>query len=192
MKTMEREEYFQEIIRVMSTINNSEFKIEVVAGKIIELYQNKGILIIAGNGGSAADAQHIAAEMMGAYMNRNRKALPAIALTANTSNLTAIGNDYGYEEVFVRQLQAFDDFNYIFIGISTSGNSPNINKAIEYAKSKGKFTVWLTGRDGGTLQKIADLCIIVPCQLTPIIQTAHNSIYHRICELVESAFSSKV
>ncbi len=184
---MEHKEYYKEIINVLKELSNKRYekKIEEISDLIIDNYQKGGILITCGNGGSAADAQHIVGEQMGSFLDKERKAFPAIALTTNTSNLTSIANDFDYSQVFSRQLQAFDNFEYILWGLSTSGNSENVNKAIEYAKNKGKITIGLSGKGGGDLERIVEYCITPPSNFTPIIQTAHNVIYHRICELVE-------
>lgn len=184
---MEHEDYLGEIISVMEILKGKDCKgkIEEISNIIIDNYNKGGILLICGNGGSAADAQHFAAEHVGAYLNRDRKALPAIALTTDTSNLTAIANDYGYENVFLRQLKAFDNFNYVLIGISTSGNSLNINNAIKHANKLGKVTIGISGKSGGLLAEISKVFLTVPSGMTPIIQTAHNAIYHRVCEIVE-------
>lgn len=187
---MEFKQYCEELVRVMESLKSPliEEKIERISDNIVSIYREGGILLIAGNGGSGADAQHIAAENVGAYLNRNRKSFPAIALTTNTSNLTAIANDFGYDNVFLRQLQAFDGIKGIFWGISTSGESQNIIKAMEYAKSQGKLTFGLSGKEGGELEKIADECITIDCMYTPIIQTAHNAIYHWICGKIEEKY----
>ncbi len=142
-----------------------------------------------GNGGSAADAQHIAGELVGKLL-LERQALPAIALSTNTSILTALANDYGYETVFSRQVEALVDENDVVIGISTSGNSPSVTEAIKAAIAKGAKTAGLTGGSGGTLAEVADLVIIVPSEVTPRIQEAHITIGHIICEMVEKELAS--
>ena len=141
-------------------------------------------VLLFGNGGSAADAQHIAAELVGRY-KRERRALPAIALTVNTSSLTAIGNDCGFEHVFARQLEAMGAAGDVAVGISTSGNSPNVLRGIEVAKAGSLLTVALTGRTGGSLGKIVDYCIQVPSDDTARIQEAHILVGHILCEYVE-------
>ena len=158
--------------------------IEKVASKCVEIYRNGKKTIIAGNGGSAADAQHIAAELVGRY-GFDRPSLPSLALTTDTSNLTAIGNDYGYDKVFSRQLEGMGQEGDIFIGISTSGNSVNIINAFESAKNKGIMTVALTGRDGGKMAQMADIAIVVPSNDTPRIQESHILIGHIICDIIE-------
>jgi len=159
-------------------------KIEEVTQKCVALYRGNKKTILAGNGGSAADAQHIAAELVGRY-GFDRPSIPSLALTTDTSNLTAIGNDYGYDQVFSRQLEGMGQEGDIFIGISTSGNSINIIKAFESAKKKGILTVALTGNDGGKMAKLADIALVVPSDSTPRIQESHILIGHIICDIIE-------
>ena len=141
-------------------------------------------LLIMGNGGSAADAQHFAAEMVGRFL-MERKALPAIALTTDTSILTAVGNDYGFDEIFTRQVEALANPGDILIGISTSGNSLNIKRALETGQRIGVKTIGLLGRDGGEIGPIVDFNLTVPNFETPRIQEAHLIIIHILCDLVE-------
>ena len=155
-----------------------------LAQKCVALYRGDKKTILAGNGGSAADAQHIAAELVGRY-GFDRPSIPSLSLTTDTSNLTAIGNDYGYDQVFSRQLEGMGQEGDIFIGISTSGNSVNIIKAFEAAKKKNIMTVALTGRDGGEMAKIADISLIVPSNSTPRIQESHILIGHILCDIIE-------
>lgn len=143
-----------------------------------------GQLLIAGNGGSAADAQHIAAELTGRFL-RERRALRAIALHANTSALTAIGNDYGYEHVFARELSAHARRGDILLAISTSGNSKNILRVIEVARKLNVIVIGLTGESGGQMRPACDLCLCVPSNMTARIQEMHITIGHTICELLE-------
>ncbi|MDQ7059584.1 MAG: D-sedoheptulose 7-phosphate isomerase [Sulfurimonas sp.] len=166
--------------------NNDELlnKIEEVSKKCVEIYHTNKKTILAGNGGSAADAQHIAAELVGRY-GFDRPSLPSLALTTDTSALTAIGNDYGYDQVFSRQLEGMGQDGDIFIGISTSGNSINLVKAFHSAKKKNIFTVALVGRDGGEMAKQADISLIVPSESTPRIQESHILIGHIICDIIE-------
>jgi len=160
-------------------------KIEAVAKLCVKLYKESDKkTILAGNGGSAADAQHIAAELVGRY-GFDRPSIPSLALTTDTSNLTAIGNDYGYDQVFSRQLAGMGQAGDIFFGISTSGNSQNIINAFEVAKEKGITTVALVGRDGGKMGAIADIALIVPSDSTPRIQESHILIGHIICDIIE-------
>lgn len=142
-------------------------------------------ILIFGNGGSAADSQHIAAEFIGRFQ-KERRALPAIALSTDTSILTALANDYSFDIVFSRQLEALGQEGDVAIGISTSGNSVNVVKAMEVAKSKGMKTVAWTGQGGGKLAETVDLCIAVPSKVTARIQETHITLAHAICELVEN------
>lgn len=154
---------------------------------IMDCYRNGGKVILIGNGGSAADAQHIAAELIGRF-KLERASLPAISLTTNTSILTALANDYGYDTIFSRQLEALIKDKDILIVITTSGNSPNILKAVETAKSKNIKVIGMTGRNGGKLKTLLekeDILINVPSDNTPRIQEVHIAIGHIICNLVE-------
>ena len=151
---------------------------------ILDAFKEGKEVFLIGNGGSAADAQHIAAELAGRF-KLERRGLPAIALTTNTSVLTALANDYGYERVFSHQLEALAKDKDILIAITTSGTSPNILKAVETAHSKGVTVIGLTGAKGGKLKDSADLTIMVPSDDTPRIQEAHITIGHIICHLVE-------
>lgn len=143
-----------------------------------------GQLLIAGNGGSAADAQHIAAELTGRFL-LERHPFRAIALHTNTSSLTAVGNDYGYEYVFARELTAHARPGDVLLAISTSGNSPNILRAIEAARRCKVIVIGLTGETGGQMRAACDLCLCVPCKSTPRTQEMHITIGHTICELLE-------
>ena len=147
-------------------------------------------ILIMGNGGSAADAQHFAAEMVGRFLIE-RKALPAIALTTDTSILTAIGNDYGFDDVFKRQVEALASPGDILIGISTSGNSQNIKRALEVGKNIGAKTVGLLGRGGGEIGPIVDLNLTIPSLETPRVQEAHLVVIHILCDLVEKSLFSQ-
>ncbi|MEM0156354.1 MAG: D-sedoheptulose 7-phosphate isomerase [Thermoplasmataceae archaeon] len=151
---------------------------------IADSFHRGGKLIIFGNGGSAADSQHIAAEFVGRF-EKERRALPAIALNTNTSSVTAIGNDYGYDMVFSRQVEAFANRGDVVVGISTSGNSKNVNMALEKANTMGCSTIALTGRSGGEMVKIARKSIVVKSQRTSIIQEIHISIGHIWSKIVE-------
>jgi len=163
--------------------------IKKVSLAIIEAYRNKKKLILFGNGGSAADAQHIAAELVNKF-ELERMALPAIALTTDTSILTSIANDYDYSKVFARQVEALAEEGDVVIGISTSGTSLSVIKGIEVAREKGAKTIGLTGKNGGKLAKIADLVLKVPSNDTPRIQEAHIIILHIICYLIEKKLFS--
>lgn len=170
----------QAIIESDTCLNN----IQAAADLCSDCLDKGGKILIAGNGGSAADAQHIAAELVGRF-EKERESMAGIALTTDTSALTAIANDYGYEQVFARQLQGLGSTNDIFIGISTSGNSANIISAVEVAKKKGIKSISLTG-SGGKLSAISDLTIQVPSNRTAIIQESHIMIGHMICALIEA------
>jgi D-sedoheptulose 7-phosphate isomerase len=159
-------------------------KIEKAAAAIIDSFKKGGKLLIFGNGGSAADSQHIAAELVGRF-KIERKALPAIALTTDTSALTAIANDYGYEAVFSRQLEALASKGDVALGISTSGNSKNVIEAFKKARSLGLKTIALTGGDGGKVKKEADISIIVASKDTPRVQESHIMIGHILSALIE-------
>jgi D-sedoheptulose 7-phosphate isomerase len=145
---------------------------------------DSGKVLVMGNGGSAADAQHLAAELVGRFL-LERRALPAIALTTDTSILTAVGNDYGFEAVFLRQVEALARPGDVVIGISTSGNSPNVIAALQAAKAIGCTTVGLLGRDGGKIASLVDINLTVPAMETPAIQETHAIIVHILCDLVE-------
>jgi D-sedoheptulose 7-phosphate isomerase len=152
----------------------------------IEALKSGHKLLIAGNGGSAADAQHLAGELVSRFYF-DRPALPAIALTTDTSVLTAIGNDYGYADVFARQIAGLGQPGDVFIAISTSGNSPNILKALTTARDKGLVAVGLTGRHGGSMKALCDLCLCAPSDVTPRIQECHLIIEHALCAQIEQA-----
>jgi D-sedoheptulose 7-phosphate isomerase len=155
-----------------------------VAMQIVKSLERGGKVFFFGNGGTAADAQHLAAEFTGRFL-KERRALPALALSVNSSSLTAIGNDYGFDIVFARQLEALGKEGDVAVGISTSGNSPNVMRALEAANSKSIFSVALTGKSGGTLKNIAGCTICIPSEETPRIQECHILTGHLICELVE-------
>jgi len=161
-------------------------EIQEVVERCIAVYRRGNKTLIAGNGGSASDSQHMAAELSGRF-NFDRPGLPSIALTTNTSALTAISNDYGYDKIFSRQVQANGVEGDMFIGLSTSGNSLNILKAIEECQKKGIITVGLTGASGYKLAEVCDNCIMVPSESTPRIQEAHILIIHLICAVVEES-----
>ena len=142
-------------------------------------------ILICGNGGSAADSQHMAAEFVGRFV-KERQSLPALALTVDTSLLTAVGNDYGFDCVFSRQVEGLGQEGDVLIAISTSGNSANVVRAVKTAKEKGIYVIALTGENGGILAKESDLCLAVPSQVTARIQEMHIMIIHMICEIAEA------
>lgn len=161
--------------------------IEAACDMIVSAIKNGHKVLTAGNGGSAADAQHIAAELSGRFV-KQRKALPGIALTTDTSALTAIANDYGYDHVFSRQVEALAQPGDLFIGISTSGNSQGILNAIETANNIGCKTLGLSGRDGGKMNGLCDLNIIIPSDTTARIQEMHILVGHILCKAVDDLF----
>ena len=158
--------------------------IEKTAQAVIAALKNGGKILLCGNGGSAADCQHIAAELIGRFQ-KERKSLPAIALTTDTSILTSLANDYSFDIIFSRQLEGLGKKGDVLVGISTSGNSPNVVKAVEQANKMGIKTIAMTGRDGGMLARIADIAIVVPSAKTARIQESHVALLHAVCEVVE-------
>jgi len=170
--------------------NNLVKKIDLISQEIIKAYKSNKKVILFGNGGSAADAQHLVGELVNKFYF-DRKSLPAIALTVNTSILTAIGNDYSFDQIFSKQLEGIGEKEDIAIGISTSGNSKNVIKGLKFAKKNKLFTVGFTGKDGGKINNIVDMCINVPSDDTPRIQEAHIMIGHIICEIVEKELFKK-
>jgi len=182
--------HVRESIRIGERLLVDEFidLIATVAEAIGNAYRKGNKILLFGNGGSAADAQHLAAEFVGRY-RRDRQALPAIALTVDGSSLTAIGNDYGFDRIFARQVEAAGIAGDIVLGLSTSGKSQNVITALRTAKSKRMITVGLTGQDGGQIREIVDYCLSVPSDSTPSIQEAHMVIGHALCALVECQFA---
>jgi D-sedoheptulose 7-phosphate isomerase len=160
------------------------------ASLIAECFRTGGKLLLFGNGGSAADAQHLAAEFVGRFV-LERLALPAIALTTDSSILSAVGNDYGFDQIFARQIEAFGRPNDVVIAISTSGNSPNVIEAVKKAKEQNVKTIGLAGKDGGTLARCVDLAITVSSANTARVQECHIAIGHTMCELVENELFEK-
>ncbi|HEY5673708.1 MAG TPA: D-sedoheptulose 7-phosphate isomerase [Malonomonas sp.] len=161
-------------------------EISACAERLIGCLKDGGKILICGNGGSAADAQHFAAELVGRF-EVERRGLPAIALTTDTSSLTAIGNDYGFEQLFSRQVEALASEKDLLIGISTSGNSKNVLLALQKAKQIGCATLGLTGRDGGQIAAEVDFSLVVPFQRTARVQEMHLLIIHLLCELIDAA-----
>lgn len=161
-------------------------QIAALAHILTETFKGGGKLLVMGNGGSAADAQHFAAEIVGRF-KLERAALPAVALSTDSSIMTAIGNDYGFELVFRRQVEALAARGDAVVGISTSGNSPNVLAALALARERGCRTVGLLGRDGGDIKTVCDLALVVPSNDTPRIQEGHIAIIHIVCDLAEKA-----
>lgn len=175
------------IINSANVISNSADlapEIELSINHIVTAIKTKRKVILLGNGGSAADAQHIAAELLGKY-NLKRQSYPAIALTSNSSTITALSNDYSYDVVFSRQCESLVDNGDVVIGISTTGNSINVHKALQVSKKRGAITIGMLGNNGGKISKIVDIPIIVNSKNTPHIQEVHRVVYHIICEHVE-------
>ena len=157
-----------------------------MSGLISVALANGNKLLVMGNGGSAADSQHFVAEIVGRF-KMERRALPAVALSTDTSILTAIGNDYGFESIFSRQVEALAAPGDIVVGLSTSGNSPNVLKALNVAKERDCRTIGLLGKDGGSIKAVCDLALVIPSTDTPRIQEGHITIIHIVCDLVEKA-----
>jgi D-sedoheptulose 7-phosphate isomerase len=193
---MNREKALQEVLhsfRVGTDLRNQVAQdcgecIVNAAMLIAQCLRDGGKLLFFGNGGSAADAQHLAAEFVGRF-RIERQALPAIALTTDSSILTAVGNDYGFEEIFARQVQALGRSGDVAIGISTSGNSLNVTGAIKQAAKQDLKTIGLAGRDGGSLARCVDISITVASSNTARVQECHITIGHILCELVENELS---
>ncbi|EAH8746148.1 SIS domain-containing protein [Campylobacter jejuni] len=186
-------EHFQESILVKEQILKDENLINLIKNaslEVIKAYKNGNKTLLAGNGGSAADAQHIAGEFVSKFYF-DRPGIASIALSTDTSILTAIGNDYGYENLFARQVQAQGVKGDVFIGISTSGNSKNILKALDLCKQQGIISIGLSGASGGAMNELCDYCIKVPSTCTPRIQEAHILIGHIICAIIEEELFGK-
>jgi D-sedoheptulose 7-phosphate isomerase len=177
---------WSEHIEVARQLDALTHQVADLTQRIIDAFRAGHRLFLAGNGGSAADAQHIAAELTGRF-ERERRPLPAIALHANSSAVTAIGNDYGFERVFARELRAHARPGDVFVALSTSGNSANILAAVDEARERGLVIIGLTGATGGALGPRCDVCVKVPSSNTARIQEMHILIGHAICDLIDSA-----
>ena len=188
MRSIIESEFSEHLKTAQATLEYIAAPLEIAANLCIDTLKNGGKILIFGNGGSAADAQHIAAELVGRY-KVERKGLPAIALTTDTSALTSIGNDYGYDRVFDRQVEALANKGDLVIGISTGGSSGNVISALKLAKGMGCKTIGLSGRDGGEMNDVCNVNLIVPAEDTPRIQEMHIVIGHTICHLIDQAFS---
>ena len=184
--------YYQNLTQLISDMPSSIKKqIEESAIIISDAFKNGNKILIAGNGGSAADAQHLAAEFIVRLTNdKNRNAMPAIALTTDTSIITACSNDYGFDQIFARQIEGLGNKGDIFLAISTSGNSKNLVTACQTAANKGLKIISFLGNDGGKIKKCSDISLIIPSQQTSHIQEMHITIYHLICDLVERIYFS--
>lgn len=177
----------QDHLQTVNKLLDQQAEIEGFAGLCRASLRQGGKILFMGNGGSAADAQHLAAEFVGRFV-KERRGLPAIALTTDTSILTAVGNDYGFDQVFTRQIEALVRPGDIVVGISTSGNSPNVVQALTVAKDMGAVTIGMTGESGGKMALICDLCIQVPSKTTARIQEAHILIGHIVCAAVDEDY----
>ena len=184
MKNTIKSELQSHLQTIQTVIETMEEDIEKASKMVVDTLKNGNKILLCGNGGSAADAQHIAAELTGRYKTE-RKGLAGIALTTDTSALTAIGNDYGYDRIFDRQVEALAREGDLLIGISTSGNSQNVINAFKVAKELGCLTIGLSGRDGGKFNNVCELYVVVPSDNTPRIQEMHILIGHTICQIVD-------
>ncbi len=177
--------------RVVESLKNSVPVLEQIAQLLVDAIRAGRRIYLFGNGGSAADAQHIAAELVGRFKNSNRPAIPAVALTTNTSNLTAIGNDFGFDDVFKRQVEALVERGDVVWALSVSGTSPNILRAVEAARAKGAKIISFTGQEGTDLKRRSDLCLTADHSDSDRVQEVHQLAYHIICGLVEEHFVQK-
>jgi len=188
MRSIIEFEFSEHLKTSQATLDYIAAPLEIAANACIDTLRDGGKILIFGNGGSAADAQHIAAELVGRY-KIERKGLPAIALTTDTSVLTSIGNDYGYAHVFDRQVEALANKGDVVIGISTGGSSGNVISALKLAKELECKTIGFSGRDGGEMNTLCDVNLVVPSEDTPRIQEMHIVIGHTICHLIDIQFS---
>lgn len=172
---------------VLSRMAQDTSTIEKIAEALVAAYRKGNKMVLFGNGGSASDAQHLATELLGGFTNHNRKSLPALALTTDTSALTAIGNDYSFDDVFSRQVEAMVNPGDVVIAISTSGNSKNVLKGALAARARKATVVGFTGANGGKLKAECDICLCVPSTDTPRVQEAHITVGHIVCAIVEQA-----
>jgi len=187
MQSIIKKELNEHLTTLDATMKSIGSSLEVAANICIDSLKQGGKILIFGNGGSAADAQHIAAELVGRY-KLERKGLSAIALSTDTSSLTAIANDYGYEHVFDRQIEALANPEDVAVGISTSGNSSNVINALQLAKNIGCKSIGLSGKSGGDMNKLCDVNLVIPANDTARIQEMHILVGHIICHLIELEF----
>ena len=185
-------EYLEQSIAVLKKTNSETLlqKLTSIAELLTSALRDGGKILLAGNGGSAGDAQHIAGEFL-SRLNFDRAPLAAIALTVDTSVLTAVANDYGYEQVFARQLQALAVSGDVAVGLSTSGNSPNVIEAIQTARQMGVYTIGFTAASGGRMREIVDVLIAAPSNETPRVQECHILVGHALCDAVEHAIATE-
>ena len=187
MKTVVEKEFLSHLETIQKVIETSQDDLVRASAMAVDTLKAGKKILLFGNGGSAADAQHIAAELTGRYKTE-RRGLPGIALTTDTSALTAIGNDYGYDRVFDRQVESLANEGDLLIGISTSGNSKNVINAFIVGRELGCKILGLSGRDGGAMNELCDLNLVVPSDNTPRIQEMHILFGHTICQLIDDAF----
>jgi D-sedoheptulose 7-phosphate isomerase len=188
MKTTIENEFTSHLETIQAVIGQMEEDLAAASQIAVDTLKRGNKVLLCGNGGSAADAQHIAAELTGRYKSE-RRGLPGIALTTDTSALTAIANDYGYDRIFDRQLEALANEGDLLIGISTSGNSDNIISALKLAKELGCATVGFSGRDGGKMNEVCDVNLVVPSDNTPRIQEMHILFGHTLCQIIDNELS---
>jgi D-sedoheptulose 7-phosphate isomerase len=191
MQSIIKNEFNAHLNSSQKTLENIGLNIEIAAKICVDCLKKGNKILIFGNGGSAADAQHIAAEIVGRY-KVERKGLPAIALTTDTSVLTSIGNDFGFEHLFDRQVQALANKNDVLIGISTGGTSKNVISALKLGKSNGCKVIGFSGKSGGDFNNICDINLVVSSEDTPRIQEIHILIGHIICHLIDQAFITSI
>lgn len=185
MKNLIEKRFRQQIENLTNLLNSNYIdELNEAAQCVADAINNGKKILIAGNGGSAADAQHFAAELVGRFL-KERRGLPAIALTTDSSILTCVGNDYAFNQIFSRQIEALANEGDVFIGISTSGNSDNVIEAVKLAKERNVTTIGFLGKDGGKLKDICEKALVVPCDTTARVQEAHELSYHIICEIVD-------
>jgi D-sedoheptulose 7-phosphate isomerase len=184
-------DYLREVIFSLERLAELDFgpRLQAAADAAASALAERKAVLVAGNGGSAADALHIAAELVGRF-RRERPAYNVIALTGNAATLTALGNDYGFEDVFARQVEAYGEAGGVLIAISTSGNSANVIRAAQAAHRLGMTVIGLTGQDGGSLRDHADILLDVPSSVTAHVQEMHLCLYHALCELIEGALAA--
>lgn len=178
------DQHIEDHLRVIEALRGETPAIEAIGRLLVDTLNSGGCVFWLGNGGSAADCQHMAAELVGRF-ERDRAGMAALALTTDTSILTSVGNDYGFEQIFARQVRALCKPGDLVIGLSTSGNSPNVLRALEAARQIGARTAGFSGRDGGRLKDLVDACLIVPSANTARIQEAHALAGHILCDLAE-------
>jgi len=187
MKNLIEKEIKEHINTIEKALSSMVVDIEKVSNMAIDTLKNGNKILLCGNGGSAGDAQHISAELTGRY-KKERRGLPAIALSTDTSAITAIGNDYGYDRIFDRQVEAIGNSGDMLIAISTSGNSQNVILALKVAKDMGMSCIGFSGKDGGDMDSLCDINLVVPSNDTARIQETHILIGHIICQNIDNAF----